>query len=209
MHTRTKLLLAGLAATLLLSFAVSNASARRIAGNGERIYLIWNSLEFRGTVFGAQVVVRCPVTLLGSFHSKTISKVSGRLIGYISHATVHEASCVGGTGRALTERLPWHIQYVSFAGTLPAISEVRLSLVGATFQITASGVSCLYTTTQARPAFGRATVEARGNITGVAAEGSIGGAPFPCPEPGRFEGTASARINEENSGVSANLRLVQ
>jgi hypothetical protein len=152
MRNTTKLVCAGLAAALLMSFAVGTASARRIRVSEQGFLARWNALSF----IAAGRTVACPVTLEGSFHSKTLSKVCGQLIGYVSTAQVptnDSVHCTGGTATALTEMLPWHIQYVSFAGVLPRITRIRIQLVGARFQVTPAGLSaCLAGTTQAAPA---------------------------------------------------------
>src|SRR5580765_3632601 len=108
MRTRSKLLLAALATTAFMSIAVSSANARRFEISNQRFRAVWTFLEF--TANGH--VILCPVTLEGSFHSRTLSKVSGQLIGYVTNAFVPATECVtGGRARALTETLPWHMQY--------------------------------------------------------------------------------------------------
>jgi len=103
--------------------------------------------------------VRCPVTLEGSFHSKTTSKVAGQLVGYISRVTVGNASCTSGHSTALTETLPWHITYEGFTGTLPRITEIHILLVGAAFRFELLGSFCLARTTTTEPAEGWVFVE--------------------------------------------------
>lgn len=161
MQNTTKLVFAGLAATILMSLAVGSASARRIETSEQGFLARWTT-ESPLIFSAAGNRVSCPVTLEGSFHSKTLSKVCGQLVGHISTAQVPPASppCQGGTATALTETLPWHIQYVSFAGTLPRITRIRLQLVGARFAITAGGVTCLAGTTQAHPAVSDVNVSA-------------------------------------------------
>jgi hypothetical protein len=148
------MLFVGLTATIVMSFAVSSASARRFALNTQRWTAIWNPLNLTA----AGVVLRCPVTLEGSFHSATLSKVSGQLIGYVTVARVAEAACTNGSARALSETLPWHVQYNSFAGSLPNITEIRIALIGARFRTIISNNECLTETTQREPAFGRIKV---------------------------------------------------
>jgi hypothetical protein len=121
----------------------------------------------------------------GSFHSATLSKVCGQLVGYVTEATFGHP-CVGGEAWALNgiERLPngtippstlpWHIRYNGFTGTLPNITGIRLQLIGVSFLMrTAGGAGCLMKTTEARPAFGiveRNTTT--GNIEGLRPEES-------------------------------------
>jgi hypothetical protein len=132
-------------------------------------------MNFTGT-FG--VTVSCPVTLEGTVHTWTISKISGLLIGYITRAISGETSCPGGTARMLTETLPWHTQYVAFTGTLPNITSYSVLFTGAAFQISASVLgsilTCLYITSQTEPVIGRHTRNiATGALTETTASGRI------------------------------------
>jgi len=123
MLTSAKLGLAALMAALLLSTAVSTAPANRLSVSNQAIRATWNNLEFTAPgVF----TVRCRVTLEGSFHERTFSKSHGSLIGAVSRAFVKEESCVNGL--AQPKRLPWHITFESFTGTLPRMRSVRLLL---------------------------------------------------------------------------------
>jgi hypothetical protein len=210
MRNSTKLVLAGLSAALLLSLAVGSASARRIE-TSERGFLVrFSELSFNA----AGNRVSCPVTLEGSFHSRTLSKVSGQLIGYITQAQVPstEPPCVEGTATALTTTLPWHIQYNSFAGRLPTISRIRITLVGARFQVhPRNSVTCLAGTTQANPSAGDINVEAGGGATTLRAlpeftiplEGFCGIAGN-----GNFEGTGEI-FTLVTPQVRITVRLVQ
>jgi hypothetical protein len=143
MRTSAKLGLTALIAALLLASALSTASARNLSTNTQNIRTTWSRLEFVGTL-----TVRCPVTLEGSFHSRTIPKVARLLIGAVTRIDIRSASCTGGT--ATVARLPWHITYEGFTGTLPSISSVRLLLQRFLFalMVTVLGVprTCQYGT---------------------------------------------------------------
>jgi hypothetical protein len=213
MQTRTRLLCAALAATMLLSFAV-NAQGRRLSSSESRFYIIWTSLEL--TAAGGIVRVLCPVTLLGSYHSRTISKVSGQLIGFINHAEINGPACTGGHSTILRETLPWHVQYNSFAGTLPTITSVRQQIVGARFLIESNlspGGVCTSTTTQSEPGFGRIAIGASGEAREVTAEGEILSTGATCPisgERGRFSGVSRPVVGgSESSTTRIIVRLVQ
>src|SRR4029077_9579140 len=100
--------------------------------------------QFRGTH-----TVRCPVTLEGSLHSRTIPKiVRVLLIGAVSRVLIKNESCTGGTASIL--RLPWHITYEGFVGTLPNIAAVLLLLqrfqFGLMVEILGTRRTCLYGT---------------------------------------------------------------
>jgi len=164
MHKRSKLLLVGLASAMLLALAVSSASASRLSVNEQSWRVVWTPLSFSA---GGNVV-RCNVTLEGSFHYRTIVKSVGSLIGFITRAIAN--TCTGGSATVLTNTLPWHVQYGGFTGTLPNIATVRLSLIGASFNVRPSGlVACLARSTTENPARGIATVSG-GTITKLTAE---------------------------------------
>jgi hypothetical protein len=146
MRLCSKLILAALSATMLLGIGVSSATARSFEiGSWERGFrIVWTALEFSNNV-GLETV-RCPVTLEGTFHRSTYAKVSGTLIGYVTRAIIRgeRTSCTGGTARIFGESLPWHLQYSSFAGTLPDIESVTLVMLGAHFgaEPAGSGLTC-------------------------------------------------------------------
>jgi hypothetical protein len=146
MRTRSKLILTGLAATLLMAFAVNTATASRLSvSNGNLFRAYWPSLRFGA--FGI-TAADCTVTLDGSFHSATFAKVNRALVGHITLASV--GRCVTGSATVLTDRLPWHLQYGGFLGSLPQPRPI-LRLVGAQFRLS---TGCLTTTTEERPALG-------------------------------------------------------
>jgi hypothetical protein len=134
------------AATLALALGVlsSAATATRLALDSSTLRLVWFELRFEGSggFFGAS----CQVTLEGSLHSRTISKVGSSLIGFVTRAAINEAACTGGRARVLAATLPWHLRYASFGGTLPDISRFTVTPVGISLLVEAFGfASCLYT----------------------------------------------------------------
>jgi hypothetical protein len=174
MHRRTRILLAVLLAALALSAAVATAQARRFELSNQTFRIVWDPIH-RLTFLeeGELVSVACGVTLEGSFHSRTLSKVCGQLIGYVTKAAVLH-TCNGGdaivlngveklpNGATTPNTLPWHVRYERFEGNLPNISGVTLQLIGASFlvRIPFGGlfIGCLYRSTTASPARGIATV---------------------------------------------------
>jgi hypothetical protein len=203
MRTYTKLILAAVTATVVLGAAVGFASANRIALRLEPAKLptfraVWTEMIFSGS--GLAAPVTCPVTIEGSFHSRTISKVLEQLIGYVTRAIVGEASCAGGRARALAETLPWHIRYGGFEGRLPEITTITQRIVGGQFLIQAVvfgfNISCLYTSTAASPMVGR--VNMAGSIAEsitIREERTIPispGQPGSCPAAGTLRGRTSS-----------------
>jgi hypothetical protein len=118
------------------------------------------------------------VTVEGSFHSKTISKVSGQLIGFITTAEAPLTCFEGGEvailngveplpgGGTATNSLPWHIRYDSFSGTLPVIAGIRIQIVGAAILMWNGLVQCLFKSTEGTPLYAILEV-AEGRITAM------------------------------------------
>jgi hypothetical protein len=209
MRTRSKLLLAALTAAMCMAMAVGSASATRLNTNANNWKIVWTSLSLNAP--GAGATVTCAVTLEGSFHSTSITKTSGSLVGYVQNAEVRNA-CTGGTARALRETLPWHVRYDSFTGTLPTITGVKLQLVGARFNIFPSGLAeCLTETTAAKPAKGIANVEAGGRITSFSADSTAtiplrGGFLCSLAGEGNFSGNGTAT---QKNGEPLTVRLIR
>jgi hypothetical protein len=196
MHKRSQLLLVVLGAAAVMAAAVSTASATRLASNSNTIRSTWAAMEF---IAEGVTTVRCPVTLEGTLHSRTISKVAGQLIGFIKVATVAEASCQNGKARVLSEKLPWHVRYESFGGTLPNISSINTQVIGAAFlvqtRVFGVEVSCLYTTSTTEPNIGKFNREAGGVVTSVDVSGSIRSPTFGCPR-GTLGGNGTVKTAE-------------
>jgi len=144
MRTSAKLGLTALIAALLLSAAISTAGARSLSVSSQTIRATWSRLEFNEEGIGLSV--RCQVTLEGSFHSRTITKVRGALIGAITRVNVFTERCTGGFAKGKPP-FPWHITYESFTGTLPTITSVRLLLARFRFLLIVPGLAtCEYGT---------------------------------------------------------------
>lgn len=137
------LLFAMLGAAALLGTVVTDASARNLSFNELGFRIVWVELNFTEPIF--RIGVHCPVTLEGSFHSRTAAKTIGALAGFVTRAVINSAACRGGHASILTETLPWHSTYEGFTGTLPRITGVRFLLGEADFrmEIPAVGINCL------------------------------------------------------------------
>lgn len=155
------------ASALLFTFALAatTASANRLSVSNKNFRGAWRALRV------APGEIECPITLEGSFHSNTISKVIGALAGYVSRATVANANCTGGHSTALQESLPWHVNYGGFEGSLPNITGLRIGLIGVALQLELSlfGAICLAKSTAERPVSGIARLTA-GRITSLRAD---------------------------------------
>jgi hypothetical protein len=146
MHARSRLLLAGLLAALVLTIGVGSSSARRFSLSHSDFRVVYTPLEFISGVS----TVRCNLTLEGSFHSRTIAKVAHLLAGHITRAQL--GTCTGGSAALLTASLPWHRTYETFWGTLPNITELTFLVVGMSISLQPSGsLNCLFRTTTTDP----------------------------------------------------------
>jgi hypothetical protein len=128
----------------MLALAVGSASAGRLSTSSQTFSIVWTSLELANN-FGIGNTVRCPVTLEGSFHSRSITKVERTLIGFVTRATVANELCRGGHATVHNETLPWHVTYERFTGTLPNITSVTLLLRGIVFDINNEAATCTST----------------------------------------------------------------
>jgi hypothetical protein len=182
MRTWIKLTMAALAASLLLSVAISTALARNISISSQTFRITWASLEFVSTL-----TVRCPVTLEGSFHYRTIIKRERALIGLITRAIVNQPECAEGRAAAFNgvefyagivpaNTLPWHVTYENFTGTLPDITSLRLLLARFRFGFEIGGCAVQ-------------VGEATDNITGSVGVDFFGSITTLIPVEGRNEGT--------------------
>jgi hypothetical protein len=190
MRNRTVTALAALAAALTMALAVTSASANKLSYSEQRFRIIWTSLTFSEA--GGNFPISCPVTLEGSFHSATLSKVLNALVAHITRAVVANPECTAGHATILGESLPWPVLYRGFTGALPNMTGVRHYLIGAAFQIEAGlGVICLAQSSLANPAAGDAAREAGGSITSLRpdSELAIPVTGTACPRAGIFSGS--------------------
>jgi hypothetical protein len=199
---RSKLILAGLAAALVMAFAANSASARNLSiSHGELFNAQWSQIRFGS---GGSTAAECSLTLEGSFHYRTFLKVRESLIGYITRAILNNCTS-GGSATVLTTNLPWHIRYVGFEGTLPNITAIRIRLILAEFQLRDRifGNTCLTRTTNTEPAE-TAARESAGNERRLLTAITIDtGARIRCGIiNGEFSGTAVVR---ELPGGNTNL----
>jgi hypothetical protein len=201
MRNRTKLAITALAAAAALGALVSTASARNLSISNQNIRATYRSNEFGAS--GGGVTLRCELTLEGSFHTNTIVKNVGALVGYITRAIVRRP-CTGGTvwahsgetneilGGTFANTLPWHIRYDGFTGTLPAIASVRIRLENIQYTARAAffGIPILCAYNSAAANGGNATATANreavtGALTTLTPSGIVRSSTGGCPE-GQF-----------------------
>jgi len=221
MRNRSKQLLVSLCAIALLGIGAGTASATHFQllefERGFRI--VYPTMEF--STGGFSGTVRCRVTVEGTFHRSTYAKVSGTLVGYITRARVQHP-CTNGEAWTLTaaegrpETLPWHVQYVSFTGTLPTIATISQQTVGSSFLVEQFNFFCLARSTQARPIIGSNALAAGSEanlrvVTTQTVSGSIpltSGGGFGCPSAsGTLAGTSSS-VTQLGNTNALGVRLI-
>jgi hypothetical protein len=195
MRTRSKLILAAPIAALVLGALVSTTSANRIAMTERAFRATWNKIRFIGAAGFANI--ECHLTIEGSFHSRTGSKILENLVGYITRSMVAESQCTGGSARILGEFLPWHIRYGGFTGTLPRIESATVRIVGSHFDVQALifgvPITCLFTSSAASPI---RDIITRNTTTGVAESLKI-------EEPARIPKTSGSGTCGESANLEA------
>src|SRR6478672_705066 len=115
MPARIALPVAGMVAALALGVAANAASANKLSVSNRSFRAVWLAIE-AGPIDG---IVTCRLTVEGSFHSATMSKVVGALVGHVTRATAGAGDCTGGTATVNREALPWHVRYRGFEEALP------------------------------------------------------------------------------------------
>jgi hypothetical protein len=195
-------------AVLLISVIAVQASARRIEVSNQTNRMVWTTFEI--TAEGS--TIRCPLTLEGSFHSRTYSKVSGQLVGYITRAQTRSESCAGAIEFSLgTEKLPWHVGYNSFVGSLPSFTAVQIQIIDLHFSVWPNLFSfhCGFWFRRIRPALLRLertaeTVRTARFDETISVEASEGG----CVERARVSGTGEVFVLGSTT-TRISVRLVQ
>jgi hypothetical protein len=140
-----KLVVLAVAAASLLALVTGQAAARTgLRASPTTSYVDFPTLELNG---GFSTVV-CDV-LMGVTLHESVAKSAGTLAGF---ATINVRSCSAGAagllvaGRRVTGlQGPYHVNYLSFTGTLPNIQSVTLQVLEVSFWITEPGlgVTCL------------------------------------------------------------------
>jgi hypothetical protein len=142
---RVSAVLAGFVAAAALALAASTASATKLEVTNQRIRIVWSSLRI--TLNNANAFIACPITIEGSFQSKTILKLSSlESIGDITKAEVAPpASCTTMNTNEVELSEEWTIRYAGFTGVLPRIERIRLRFIvfGVGIRTTGFGF-CIY-----------------------------------------------------------------
>jgi hypothetical protein len=179
-----KLLLAVAGATVLLGALVSTASANHLRSSSQTKRATYPRLVFSGG-FG---LIECAVTIESSFHSLSITKTPGSLIGYVTRAAIGGTHCIRGSATIQQTSLPWHVRYASFAGPLPNISDVFDDITGIRMKFKESvfGIEC-------EASGGTGGLESVREAGGVLTSERISGeSPTSCGRNGIIEGTANS-----------------
>jgi hypothetical protein len=165
-----KILLATASATVLLGGLISTASARNLSISSQTLRSQFRAVDFQLPFF----YTTCQLTLEASLHTRTIAKVQGSLIGYITNARLGQ--CSTGSSTILTETLPWHVRYLAFSGPLPNITDLVINVIGWSFRVREPfGITCLSRSTAEEPAIVTFVRDpaAGGTLTGAGIAGRI------------------------------------
>jgi hypothetical protein len=207
----------GLTASLLLLLVQGSAEAQRFETTNTSVRVTFPNLRFSNNVATGGLEVICPVTIEGTFHSRTITKTGEQLVGYVTRAILNEPRCLflnGTEGVSIqTSSLPWHIRYESFSGVLPEITRIQLrdALMGLILR--AFGVSCLYKSSVTSPVRGWAERNpATKQVTNLTLERNttiprFEGSTFLCPDRGIFEGSGAVRVLGSTTTLVFNLLI--
>ena len=193
----SKLLLAVVGATMLLGALVSTGSARNLSFSSQSFRATWTRWDFFGS-FGTQ---ECEIVVRGSFHTRSIAKVVGTLIGYITEANINR--CFWGSATLNRGSLPWHRRYRSFVGTLPNITGFAETITGAEWTIREPtfGITCTVRR-ESSSTIATYTLAAGGVVTRADISGRS-----PC---GSFTGSLSGSTTavDNNAGTRITVTLI-
>lgn len=209
MRTRVMRLVFGAAlAAVTLAAAVGSASANTLSFTNQNFRIVWTPMEL---VLEGGPIIRCNATFEGRFHSVSIGKVAGNLIGYVTRA-IFGRPCEGA-GRAWTlngaeeveplelipaTTLPWHVKYRSFNGTLPRITGINIEIIDLSFMTRIMEILCLYRSTTAEPARFIFIVETTGQLFSLTGEEMAriprASGNLLCPNNATLRGNGSVRL---------------
>ncbi len=217
------LAIAAAAATAVVAGSAS-ATQLRVSPAERGFRLTWSDFRVTHTFNGTQYAVRCPVTFEGSFHNP-IAKTAGGLIGLVTRASIAEAECTGIIGiddddiyplnlRFLAETLPWHLQFSSFTGTLPAIGQLWVALAGVALETEGFvfELICLYQSTTREPSRFILERESRGTWVNGRLDSSVaiprtGAANLLCGRTATTTGSIGS-ITDQGGGSRLTLTLI-
>jgi predicted hotdog family 3-hydroxylacyl-ACP dehydratase len=195
----SKLILAVVGTAVLLGALVTSASARSLSNSSQTNRAAWTRMDFEGG-FGT---IECEVSLEGSYHTRTIAKVVGSLIGYITGATV--IRCARGGATINRGSLPWHRRYAGFVGTLPNITAISETVTGAEWTVREPvfGITCTVrresSSTTGTYTVGAGRAITRADVSGTSPCGSF---------TGRLRGSTTNVENQTGTGTRITVTLI-
>jgi hypothetical protein len=201
-----RILIACFAVLATMALTAGTASGRRIAVDDQDMVVIFDDASQRLTFDAGGNAVQCEVTLSGSYHSSTIAKVTGSLVGHATNVNVDTAGCTGGNVQVLSGTLPWHYTYQGFRGVLPRIEGGMFHVINVAYLIDIEGIECLGRSDVTDPVIGETTVSTTtGQVTSLTAQGvvdvgDLSEFAFQCDfiGSGQFSGTGRVRDAEGN-----------
>lgn len=162
-----RILARGAILALTVFLASGTASANRLSMTEQALGAAWSQLS----IDGAGADITCRAAIGATFHSPTLSKTRGALIGHVIDAP-QPTSCLGGSATMLQETLPWHVTYEGFTGSLPNIGSIIFLFVGLSIRVDPNGIppACLGRTTTTNNFSATAIRDADGDIGGLRAD---------------------------------------
>lgn len=169
MPRHTRFLLAVATTVTVLTFAGS-VSANKLSVNATRQRIVFTPISI---LTSGGNIINCNVTIEQGFHSATLAKVAGSLIGVYTQAA--NSPCTGGRVTIHIPTLPWHMRYSGFGGTLPNINIMYQSILGLSARIQPTGsIACTMRSTVENPARFAANVSAGGATRSLRADETAG-----------------------------------
>jgi hypothetical protein len=190
-------LVALVVAVAMVILVAASAPGNELSTSSRQFTLRWEAeSEPMGIDLFHEDFGECEIILAGEFHDTYIVKSSAVPLGQIDLITIE--TCPEWFVVESAD-LPWHIEYGSFAGTLPAIDAIRLLLLDAVMLVDLGEFRCGLRTELSNAIYLEAVREAGGALTGATLDSDTGISMYDLPlsaacflmEPMRLAGTAS------------------
>lgn len=154
-------LLASATALVVVTAMGSVAYAGRLEWSANNFRIVWTGFNWHLGAF--ELGITCPLTVEGTWHTRTFAKTAELLIGHVTRAAAGGvAECMGAGSMTAEVMPPWNVRYNGFTGRLPAISAILVRIVEMRFTIANGAVTCRLTTTAARPFKGQFNINGAG-----------------------------------------------
>jgi len=156
-----------LLAALVILVGAGQAVASGFSLSSTSFQTVFRPLTLTGVEGGSTFVIRCNVTLEGSFEARTFAIDRGPSeVGVVTRASMADCNAEGARIVFLTETLPWTVVFASYTGSLPRISTIRYELRGLRVLVEPTPfMACLYRSSQSTPAVYVWSLNEAGEVT--------------------------------------------